>query len=112
MSEAEGTVGNKRTSHRKCRSVLSVIGTEIIRATKNHGLDLQRAKSVSEKVVCRLAEQFGGRQIYISAHRRNALIKRDRLIRSRYNGRNGHELCRRYDISRTRLYQILKSPEV
>lgn len=101
-------MNNKRASGNNNRSILSVIGTEVVRAMKNNGIDRQKAVSVSEQFVCRIAEQFGGRQVYIS-HRRNALVKRDRLIRSHYNGRNGHELCRRYDISRTRLYQILKN---
>lgn len=104
-------MNNKRASRNNNRSALSVIGAEVVRTLKNNGIDRQKAESVSEQIICRLAEQFGGRQIYISAHRRIALVKRDRLIRSRYSGRNGHELCRRYDISRTRLYQILKSPE-
>lgn len=92
----------------KTRSTLSVIGADIRTALRRGGLDHRKSEEITKLVVGLLTERFGGRQIYIPARRRMVIADRDRVIRSSYNGRNGNALCRRYEISRTRLYQIIR----
>lgn len=102
---------SKELHDSKYPSALSAIHTELVLALRNGGLDRSKVRSITETVIIRLRERFGGQQVYISKHHHNENAQRDRQIRSIYNGRNGRALCLRFGISRTRLYQILKASD-
>lgn len=51
-----------------------------------------------------LRERLGCETLYIPAPDRR---ERDRAIRSEFDGRNAGEVCRKYGVSRTRLYEIV-----
>lgn len=53
-----------------------------------------------------LRRQLGGQEIYIPAPDKQA---RDAAIRAEFNGRNRAEVCARYNISRSRLYEIVRA---
>lgn len=59
---------------------------------------------VAEEILQGLREQLGGREVYIPAPDK---AERDERIRAAFNGRNAREVCARYGVSRTRLYQII-----
>lgn len=66
------------------------------------------ASALAAAVVSGLKARYGGEALYVprglSLRERNA---RNKDIRARFNGRNGPELCREHDISRSQLYRIV-----
>lgn len=68
------------------------------------GMNEHFASQVAEALMRGLRKKLGGQEVYIPVHDRRA---RDEAIRAEFNGRNQAEICRRYRISRSRLYQIV-----
>lgn len=60
---------------------------------------------IAEALVSGWRERCGTQRIYIPAPPRNEA--RDAQIRRDFNGTNREEICRKYSISRTRLYVIV-----
>lgn len=54
-----------------------------------------------------LREHWGGQKIYIPKGVTYNLSRRDLEIEHKFNGANALELCREYEITNTRLYQIV-----
>lgn len=72
------------------------------------GMNEHFASQIAEALLRGLRRRMGGQEIYIPAQ---DLRVRDRAIRAEFNGRNRDELCRRYEVSRTRLYEIVSRTE-
>ena len=68
------------------------------------GLHEPIASLMAERLLQVLRRRFGGGDLYIPARDR---AERDKAIRAEFNGRNLNDLCRRYEISRTRVYEIV-----
>lgn len=68
------------------------------------GLNEGFASQFAARILDGLRKRLGGKEVYIPAEDRQA---RDAAIRADYNGRNRQEVCRKYGISRTRLYEII-----
>ena len=60
---------------------------------------------IAESVVRGMRNRCGTQRIYVPAPPRNE--NRDSQIRREFNGTNRIEICRKYGISRSRLYQIV-----
>lgn len=69
------------------------------------GVDAQQAKGVAYNAVETLRQRWGG--MYLPKGTGINLSRRDREIARQWNGSNKAEICRRYDISDVRFYQIL-----
>ena len=68
------------------------------------GMTEHFASQISAAIVQGLRKRFSAQEIYIPAPskaERNAAIKRD------FNGQNRDEICRRYGVSRSTLYEIV-----
>lgn len=68
------------------------------------GMTEHVASHLAAAITRRLRDRFGGEGIYIPAVDKRA---RDGAIRREFNGRNRREVCRKYDISKSRLYEII-----
>jgi Mor family transcriptional regulator len=79
---------------------------EIHSAASCIGLQQDAAERLSLLAACAIMEKRGGARIWIRKLDRET---RDKMIRAEFNGRNHEALCRRYRISRRRLYQIAKN---
>jgi Mor family transcriptional regulator len=76
--------------------------TKIVR--EEIGMNEHFASQIAEALMRGLRRTLGGQEIYIPSQ---DLRRRDQAIRDEFNGRNRDELCRRYGIGRTRLYEIV-----
>jgi Mor family transcriptional regulator len=77
---------------------------EILRdQLKAHGL-----ADLTDNIVERFAEEVGGERVYVSRKPRSAWAERNAQLRREFNGRNHAELARKYRLSRSRIYDILK----
>ncbi|MEW6330185.1 MAG: Mor transcription activator family protein [Pseudomonadota bacterium] len=83
---------------------------------RNAGLPPESAKDIAIAIATRIAEQFGGQDIYCPKGTWNGraplclkLEERDWKIYHEYNGTNRHEVCARHGISVSRLYQVLSA---
>ena len=71
-------------------------------------LEEQAAAALAEPIVQALRRQYACEDLYVPApdkRSRNAAIRRE------FNGRNRYEIMKRYNISRTRLYEIVSSAD-
>lgn len=76
---------------------------------------LQHEMGLPERDACRhaqgivrwLAPQVGGDVVYCPKTIETDRAARDAAIRQEFNGRNRDELCRKHNISKSRLYQIV-----
>lgn len=75
---------------------------------KHVGMNESFAASFATEILRGLRESMGGDYTYIPAPDRTA---RNAAIRAEFNGRNQDELCRKYSISRSRLYVIVGGTE-
>lgn len=75
--------------------------TQIMRAET--GLHESLASLFAAAAVTGLRRTHGGTSIYIPSI---GNAERDRSILREFNGTNAREICQRYDISRSRLYEI------
>ncbi|WP_445287688.1 Mor transcription activator family protein [Variovorax atrisoli] len=70
------------------------------------GMHEQMATVFAQALVRGLRRRLGGQEIYIPAPNKSA---RDAAIRKQFDGRNIDEISRNFGLSRTRVYEILRS---
>lgn len=68
------------------------------------GMEEGLASCLAEAITRGLRARVGGQDIYIPAPDKR---ERDAAIRREFNGRNLEFVCRRYGISKSRLYEIV-----
>lgn len=56
----------------------------------------------------KMIKKYGGKNIYIPKDGAMEKIILEHTIKNEYNGRNISQMSRKYDISRKRIYEILK----
>ena len=83
-------------------------------ALRGAGLPPETAKNVAIEIATRIAEQWGGQDIYCPKGTWNGraplcfkIEERDWKIFHEFDGTNRREICDRHDVSVPRLYQIL-----
>lgn len=64
----------------------------------------QYAESLAAAVMDGLRLEYGGDRLYIPSPEK---ARRDEAIRREFNGRNRKEVCGKYGVSKSRLYEIL-----
>lgn len=71
------------------------------------GIDRDLAAELGQELAEFLRAEWGGQQVYIPRGTHFELSARDVEIWESWNGDNVLELCRQYNISKQRLYQII-----
>ncbi len=77
---------------------------EIYQTMLKFGLIDPQAQNLAEAVVINLCHKVGGESFYINKRSIN-----EALIRKEFNGSNREEVCKKYKISKTTFYKILKA---
>jgi Mor family transcriptional regulator len=73
---------------------------------RNAGFLSERcAEELAEVVIKELTNSAGGQEVYIPSPSKEC---RNNQIRQAFNGTNRHELCRRFSISTTSFYRIIR----
>jgi Mor family transcriptional regulator len=62
------------------------------------------ATPIAEAVLDALRDEFAGRALYIPARSKAA---RNAAVLAEFNGRNHAEVCKKHDISRRTLYELI-----
>ena len=63
------------------------------------------ASQIAEAIVRGMRRRLGPGEIYIAAPSK---LERDAAIKAEYNGRNLDEVCRKYGLRASRIYEIVK----
>ena len=69
-------------------------------------LEEQAAAIMAEPIVEALRRRYGCEELYIPAPDKRA---RNEAIKREFNGRNREEVCRKHGVSRSQLYDIVKT---
>lgn len=72
-------------------------------------LDSEKASEIATTIVDRMAADWGGQNIYFPMGLVYKLSKRDRQIYTDFNGSNHAELARRYNVTATHIYRIIRA---
>ena len=87
--------------------VLKDLADQIAWLMTERGERAEAAAEIGFKTAEFLREHWGGQKIYIPKGVTFAASQRDIEIYGRFRGANALDLCREYDITNTRLYQII-----
>lgn len=91
----------------KYPELLRDVADHITNVLAAHGINPDLAVEAGREAAEFLRGHWGGQNVYMPKGTLYELSERDLEIWDRWNGRNVLELCREYDISRQRLYQII-----
>lgn len=86
---------------------LNDLAREIAALLVQRGIEQERADDVALEAAEFVRVRWGGQQIYLPKGVLFELSVRDLQIWEKWNGRNTLELCREYDLTKQRLYQII-----
>ncbi len=67
------------------------------------------AVMMGKKLAQHLCRNWGGQLIYIPKNQGGELDERDRQIYAEFNGRNHHELAKKYGLAVQQIYKIVKA---
>ncbi|QOF67326.1 transcriptional regulator [Actinobacillus sp. GY-402] len=85
--------------------MIDVIKTELIR----QGEDEEKARLQASKIIGILANYIGGQSIYLPTGDRIKVALRDAQIYQDFKGNNVRELIRKYKLSETQVYEIIRT---
>lgn len=71
------------------------------------GCDEDLAAQVAHGIADRLAKAWGGSMLYVAKQHKLGICDRDWQIYQAFNGRNHHELAKRFGLSLPYIYKIL-----
>lgn len=89
--------------------ILADLAEQIARSLVSRGMATDIAADLGRESAEHIRRHWGGQLVYISKGVAFILSKRDMEIWEKWNGRNTLELCREYEITLQRLYQILNA---
>jgi Mor family transcriptional regulator len=73
------------------------------------GLDPKQAKDLGNAIAVKMANLWGGQMIYFPKGAWMELARRDLEIYREFDGTNRAALMKKYNVSRTRLYEIVNA---
>lgn len=91
----------------KYPELLSDVADHLTNVLSAHGIDRGLAESAAREAAEFLRAHWGGQNMYIPKGTLFELSERDLEIWNKWNGTNVLDLCREYDVSKQRLYQII-----
>lgn len=90
-------------------------GTQFLSELRDHSQALlvevgcvEQAEQVSNELVQRIAEVWGGQMLYIGQGYEFKATKRDQQIYNEFDGRNHSELAQKFQIGVSYVYKIIK----
>ncbi|MBB4819277.1 Mor family transcriptional regulator [Pseudomonas alcaligenes] len=92
------------TRHELLEDIAAHTATVLI----EHGVEVSLAEQAGGAVADHLATQWRGATLYIPADYRHQVTKRDLQILAEFNGRNHHMLARKYGLTASSIYKLLK----
>jgi Mor family transcriptional regulator len=90
--------------------ILSDLEFHVSEALVKNGIVKKQAETIAADMAVYVSQLWGGQLIYFPKSTKFNMANRDVDILKKWNGKNALELCREYNVSRIRLYQILKRP--
>lgn len=87
--------------------LLGEIAQVVAQSLVDVGIATELAQQAAFAAADGVRRQFGGQQPYIPIGMEFFLSERDRAMYERWNGRNGTELCREYNITARHLGRIV-----
>lgn len=87
-------------------SVVQLMFAIVTALREGFALEEQIASAMAEPIVAALRRNYSCEEIYIPAPDKR---ERNEAIRREFNGRNRDEVCRRHNVSRSQLYEIVKT---
>ncbi len=90
--------------------ILSDLSYRLSERLVKNGIAKNQAETIAADVTVYVSQHWGGQLIYFPKATKFNMANRDLEICKKWNGRNALELCREYDLTKARLYQILKPP--
>lgn len=96
-----------KASRREYPEVLQDLADSIIEFMIESGEDPLGAATIGMRIAEHVREHWGGQKIYIPKACSYFCCLRDQEIFDKWNGSNSKELCNEYEITNTRLYQII-----
>lgn len=91
----------------KYPNILADIGVELARNLVAEGLSESVAMECSLNAVEHARVTFGGMNLYFPKGARFVLGRRDEQIYQEFDGTNMVELCQKYGVTKSRIYQII-----
>lgn len=88
--------------------LLDDIAAHTATVLSEHGIDAALAEQAGSAVADHLANQWRGATLYIPSDYHHRLTKRDLQILGEFNGRNHHALARKYNLTPSSIYKLLK----
>lgn len=94
---------NSRPSVEDYRAQLHAELTAVVQ--EEIGFNEMFATQIADALLRGLSKRLGGQDIYLPGPDKTS---RDAQIRQEFNGRNLDEICRKYNLSERRIYQIVE----
>lgn len=91
----------------KYPEILMALREELAEVLTDAGAEQKVARDLAWKAAERIRKKWSGMAFYIPKGRDWELSRRDYEIYRRFDGTNKHLLCREFDITEQRLYQIV-----
>jgi Mor family transcriptional regulator len=88
--------------------ILQTLKDGITRSLLAQGIDKAIAEHCAHTATEEVRTEWGGQLIYIGKGMSYEISSRDLEIWHKFNGKNHHELCNEYAISKVWLYKIIK----
>ena len=107
MSETPNEAMIEITAHENYPEILADLSDHLTELCIKRGVGAEQAAVLAREIMEFLRQHWGGQKIYVPKGRLFELRERDIEIARRYNGRNRAELCREYDLTESRLLQII-----
>ena len=93
-------------------TALSDIIADALQSPDEFGLPPAAARTLAEAIVCTAARRgHGGTDYYLPMAQHLSRRERDAQIRSQFLGNNLRDICRKFGISKTTVYRIIRRNE-
>lgn len=99
----------RKKTRQQYPQILTEVAVEVARLLTARGDAEDEAMKVGFEVAEFIRRHWAGIAVYIPRGQKWFLSQRDQEIAQEFNGSNGLELCRKYQVSLVRLYQIVKA---
>jgi len=101
---------NLKTREELLNDFVTTLIDAMKQAMNQFGIPPDKTEAVATHLEQFIRRSLSGDKVYIPSGRRTSIERRNHEIRQVFNGRNHDALCRRFGISKSTLYRILRKP--